>query len=141
MSPERSVVPCRSVPDLSPKRCCFMAWENRSDVMPLPRRIEPEWLDELPAGDRRAMRSRRDLRRVNRWMLQARIMARLMADACGDQPPHTLLELGAGDGTFMLSVARRLARHWRGTKVLLLDRQNIVTDKTRESFSALDWSA
>ena len=30
--------------------------------------VAPEWLDELPPSDRRAIWSRRDLRRVNFWM-------------------------------------------------------------------------
>src|SRR5262249_44322808 len=43
------------------------------------RRVEPEWLDRLPPGDARAVRSRRDLDRINRWMLQPGIMARALA--------------------------------------------------------------
>ena len=31
----------------------------RGEAQALPRRVEPEWLDELPADDARAMRSRR----------------------------------------------------------------------------------
>ena len=34
----------------------------------LPRRVTPEILDELPASDPRARRSRADLRRINRIM-------------------------------------------------------------------------
>ena len=33
--------------------------------MGLQRRIDPEWLDQLPASDPRAVRSRRDLKRIN----------------------------------------------------------------------------
>jgi hypothetical protein len=107
--------------------------------MELARRIEPEWLDELPAEDPRAMRSRRDLKRVNRWMLQSGIMARLLARDYEGPPPRTILELGAGDGTFMLSVVAKLARRWKGMTVTLLDRQDIVTDETRRAFRSLGW--
>ncbi|MGH8744396.1 MAG: class I SAM-dependent methyltransferase, partial [Burkholderiales bacterium] len=53
--------------------------------------------------------------------------------------PHVLLELGAGDGSFMLRLARRLAPRWKNVKVILLDRQNIVSGETRDSFYALKW--
>jgi 2-polyprenyl-3-methyl-5-hydroxy-6-metoxy-1,4-benzoquinol methylase len=105
-----------------------------------PRRVEPEWLDELSANDPRALRSRRDLRRVNAIMLQAPIMMRaLMLHA--QAPPRRILDLGTGDGTFMLKLARRLAKRWPDVTVTLLDRQNIVSAETRARFGALGWSA
>ena len=39
----------------------------------------------------------------------------------------------------MLSVARRLAPRWPGVTVTLLDRRNIVSQETRETFGALGW--
>ena len=107
--------------------------------MNMPRCVEPEWLDELPAHDPRAIRSRRDLQRVNAWMLQRGIMERALVKHCRHDKPRVLLELGAGDGSFMLRLARRLAPHWQNVKVILLDRQNIVSRETREGFSALQW--
>jgi hypothetical protein len=109
--------------------------------MTLPRSVEPEWLDDLPASDRRAIRSRRDLKRVNRFMLQAGIMTRILAEGCRDRRPRAILELGAGDGTFMLTVARRLAPRWPGVSLKLLDRQCIVSDATLKQFHALGWQA
>src|SRR5262249_56574518 len=38
-----------------------------------------------------------------------------------------------------LQVARRLAPRWPNVTVVLLDRQNIVSDATRAAFSALQW--
>lgn len=102
------------------------------------RLLVPELLDELPADDPRARRSRRDLKRINGWMMQSSIMARLL-QFYGPIPPSTILELGCGDGTFMLRVARKLAQHWSGVTVCLLDRQNLVTDETRDGFAALGW--
>jgi hypothetical protein len=104
------------------------------------RRIEPEWLDELPAEDPRAMRSRRDLQRVNSWMLQAGIVERILTRFCGGENPRSLLELGGGDGTFMLRLARRLSPRWPAVSVTLLDRQNIVEDRTRDAFARLGWN-
>jgi hypothetical protein len=108
--------------------------------MTLPRRVEPEWLDELPADDPRAIRSRRDLVRVNAWMRQAAIMARALIKHGAHDRPRTLLDLGAGDGTFMLRIARRLASRWPGVTAILLDRQDIVSRETRDAFAALNWN-
>src|SRR4029450_7172299 len=85
------------------------------------RHVEREWLDDLPPADPRAMRARRDLRRVNSWMLQPLIMARLLT-AYAPSRARTLLDLGAGDGSFMLRVARRLG--WQDVTITLVDRQN-----------------
>ncbi|HEV3397246.1 MAG TPA: methyltransferase domain-containing protein [Xanthobacteraceae bacterium] len=106
----------------------------------LPRKLEPEWLDELPADDPRAMRSRRDLVRLNAWMGQAGIMARALLAHGEPTRPRRLLDLGAGDGSFMLRIARRLARRWPGVTAILLDRQDIVSRETREAFAALAWT-
>jgi hypothetical protein len=109
--------------------------------MSLARRVEPEWLDELPQADPRAVWSRRDLKRINGWMLQARIMTRLLVAAFDGRTPRNLIELGAGDGTFMLALAKRLGPRWRNVKVTLVDRQNIVTERTRRGFGDLGWQA
>jgi hypothetical protein len=106
-----------------------------------PRVVEPEWLDVLSADDPRAVRSRADLRVVNAWMRQAGIMARALLRHWGGAAPVKLIDLGAGDGTFMLRVAQRLAPHWRNVTAVLLDRQNLVTDATLRGFSALNWRA
>jgi SAM-dependent methyltransferase len=103
-----------------------------------PRRVEAEWLDELPPEDRRARASRADLRRVNRWMGQGAILQRLLLDVCKRQPLR-LLELGCGDGHFMLHLARRLARRWPGVELILVDRQDIVDQATRQAFADLGW--
>jgi Methyltransferase domain len=102
------------------------------------RRLEPEWLDELAADEPRAMRSRRDLARLNAFMLQPAIMARSLIRYAG-RKPASILDIGAGDGTFMRRVGRRLAPHWTNVTVILLDRFNIVSEQTRERFDALQW--
>ena len=75
------------------------------------RRIEPELLDTMAVDDPRATASRRDLVRVNAVMFQSVIMARPLR-ANLERKPLRILEIGAGDGRFMLSVARRLAPQW-----------------------------
>jgi SAM-dependent methyltransferase len=105
--------------------------------MAFARAVESEWLDALAADDPRAMRSRRDLRRVNAIMLQARIMARLLRAHCSGKQPARIVELGGGDGTFMLRIARSL--RWRDIDLELVDRQDIVADETRAGFLAVGW--
>jgi Methyltransferase domain len=102
------------------------------------RAVRPEWLDSLPPDDPRAGRSRRDLRRINAWMQQAGIMAGVLVSHCR-QAPRTILDLGAGDGAFMLRVARRLASRWQGLTVILLDRHKIVSAETQRDFDAIGW--
>lgn len=98
--------------------------------------LVPEILDHLAPDDPRALRSRRDLARINLVMRQAAIMAKALS---GFPAPKLLADLGGGDGRFLLSVARRLAKHWPGVKVLILDQQSIVNAQTRSQFAALGW--
>lgn len=105
------------------------------------RTIEPELLDQLPADDIRAVRHRRDLKVINAVILQSGIMAKAITEQWTHNSPRTLLDLGSGDGTFLLSVARRLAARWPGVNVTLLDQRDIVSDATREAFATLGWRA
>ena len=102
--------------------------------------VDPEILDRLPASDPRAIGSRRDLARINALMFQPKITAALLLKHL-PQPPRRMLEIGAGDGTFMLSVARRLARHWPNVELTLLDRMDLVTRECRDGFEKLGWQA
>jgi hypothetical protein len=104
------------------------------------RHLQPEWLDRLPAGDPRAIRSRRDLGRLNAWMMQPGIMSAALLAAGAHARPRMMIELGAGDGTFPLRVAQRLAPHWPDTKVIMVDRVDVVGPATRAAFAALGWT-
>lgn len=106
----------------------------------LQRLVEPELLDRLPADDPRAIRGRRDLKRANLLMLQPAIMARTLLTYAGARP-RVLLDLGSGDGTLMLRVARRLAPEWSNVHAILLDQRNIVSRETLDGFTALGWTA
>jgi hypothetical protein len=103
--------------------------------------IRGEWLDELPADDPRALGSRRDLRRLNAWMGNTRLMAQALHAAFPKRPALLTLELGAGDGAFFLRVARRLGAGWRGAGALLLDRTRSIEPATLEAFARLGWRA
>ncbi len=104
------------------------------------RSVEPELADHIPADDPRAIRFRRDLRRLNAMLMNDRVLARALTRACGDAVPRVVADLGAGDGTLMLSIARRLAPHWRNVTALLVDQQDIVSAATREGFAAFHWN-
>jgi hypothetical protein len=52
----------------------------------------------------------------------------------------SIVELGAGDGTFLLSVARQLRHHWNRVDLQLVDRQSLVSGETIRSYSALSWT-
>ena len=100
--------------------------------MEMVRRVEPEWLDELPPADPRAQRSRRDLKRVNSLMSNAGIVARELRRAL-PQGRRRIAEIGAGDGSFALALAQRLGRLDCGD-FTLLDRQRLVTLETLDEF-------
>ncbi|MEX2496537.1 MAG: methyltransferase domain-containing protein [Woeseia sp.] len=105
----------------------------------LARRVQPELLDELPADDPRAVRSRGDLRRVNRLMGSLHLLRRAL-DKAGPASPRRLIELGAGDGTMMLRLARSRAQQWPKTEVTLLDMQPVVSAGTLSAIRDLGWS-
>jgi len=104
------------------------------------RLVQPEILDDLPEADPRAVASRNDLRRLNRLMLQDRIMANMLTTHL-QSPPRRILEIGAGDGLFMLAVARRLHKAWPSVDLVLLDQQALVTEQCIAQFAALGWNA
>lgn len=107
--------------------------------MSWPRQVQPELLDVLPADDPRAIRARGDLRRVNRLMAALFLMLRALDRSVLPQPPRSIVELGSGDATFMLRLARQRAARWPGVKVTVLDRQAIVDSQTVKSFFKLGW--
>ena len=110
-----------------------------SPPMRFARQVEPEWLDELPAEDPDAIRSRRDLRRLNVWMGNAGTMARLLEGFGAPRRGRRVVELGAGDGTFLLGLARRLTPQWSGTTAVLVDRAMLVSAATRLALATLGW--
>ena len=107
--------------------------------MDMARRVEPEWLDHLPAADPRALRSRRDLRRVNAMMANARIvrgeLARTLRQGIG-----RMAEIGAGDGAFALAFARGV-HAGPPAELVLVDRQPLVTPALVAQFAREGWNA
>ncbi|MGH8180531.1 MAG: methyltransferase [Steroidobacteraceae bacterium] len=54
--------------------------------------------------------------------------------------PLRILELGAGDGTLALRIARRLATSWPVAELTLLDRQPLATEATGTALAHLGWT-
>jgi hypothetical protein len=102
------------------------------------RLVEPEILDTLPPDDPRAIRSRGDLRRVNFFMGNHRIMVRALRENC-PVAPKQIAEIGAGDGNFLLRVAQKSG--WQNVNAILLDRQRAISSETVEAFSKIHWQA
>ena len=109
--------------------------------MNIRRTIELEWLDELLPDDPRAMRSRRDLQRINALMTNSTLVAHELRRVYPGKPPRAIAEVGAGDGTFMLQVAEKMSSHWRAIDVVLLDQHSLVSPATSEKFAAMGWKA
>lgn len=101
--------------------------------------VQPEILDTLPPLDPRAVASRNDLRRINRLMQNRRLMARALEQCGNDFTPKQIVELGAGDGSFLLSVAQTIAPCWPNAQATLLDLQKNVTPQTLAGLTALGW--
>jgi hypothetical protein len=106
------------------------------------RTVAAETLDNLAADDPAALRSRRDLRRVHRAMgTEAMLVDALRDMQATEHAPLRVLELGAGDGSLMLGVARALAPEWPRVHLTLLDRHDLVERATIEGYAALGWTA
>lgn len=104
------------------------------------RTVQPERLDHLEPHDPLARRSRRDLRRVHIAMGSVSILRRMLARVDLGAQPRRIIDLGAGDGTLLLRLARALQPRWTGVELTLLDRQDLVAAQTREAYRQLGWT-
>jgi 2-polyprenyl-3-methyl-5-hydroxy-6-metoxy-1,4-benzoquinol methylase len=108
----------------------------------LPRRVQPEQLDGLAATDPVAERSRRDLQRVHLFMgTRARLARTLRRLLPAPRQSLRVLELGAGDGSLLLGVARELASAWPPVELTLLDRLALVSESTADDYARYGWTA
>jgi hypothetical protein len=105
---------------------------------PVNRVVAPEILDDLPANDARALRSRRDLRRLNQLMRNPRILASALSGNGGTPAVASIAELGAGDG-WVLSQAVRLLPPTKG-RITLVDRQGTPDPETSHIMENCGWN-
>lgn len=73
-------------------------------------------------------------------MGNARIMMGVLASAFRDRSPESVVELGAGDGTLLLRLAKKLGSRWKPSRVVLVDQQRLLSPKTWAAFKALSWN-
>jgi 2-polyprenyl-3-methyl-5-hydroxy-6-metoxy-1,4-benzoquinol methylase len=108
----------------------------------LSRRVQPEILDGMAADDPVAEHSRRDLQLVHRVMRTRSRLAHTLRRLV-PRPARALrvLELGAGDGTLMLGVARELAAVWTKVGLTSLDRVALLDAATVAEYSRYGWTA
>lgn len=108
--------------------------------MGIPSRVVlPETLDTLDPSDPRARRARRDLRRVHVVMRTVSILRRALERLSLAANPCQILELGGGDGSLILRLARSIRPRWTNVALTLLDRHDIVSPQTLSSYNALGW--
>jgi hypothetical protein len=103
------------------------------------RMVEPELLDTLAPDDPRAIRSRADLRRINRLMGTPSLLGNMLDAMLQDSLPTRLVELGAGDGMLLLRLAQRRARQWPKITLGVLDLQPVVSEETLAGYRELGW--
>jgi hypothetical protein len=104
------------------------------------RLVTPELLDELAPEDPRARRSRRDLMRIHWAMRSVSILRKTIAQLGLITAPRRVIELGAGDGTLLLRLARALHPAWPAVDLTLLDRVDLVSEATLTGYHRLGWN-
>lgn len=97
--------------------------------------VVAERLDSLAPDDPSAMGSRRDLNRINGLMGNARCLG----NALGSRRLTSVLEIGAGDGRFMVKLARRIRSKSPGGRLTLLDRQALVIPQCADALRSMGW--
>ncbi|MBA3696351.1 MAG: hypothetical protein H0W85_06250 [Methylotenera sp.] len=113
--------------------------------MTMARTVLPELLDDLHVQDPRAQHSRRDLQLLHRIMgtqtilLDALRKIPLRRSGTPSTPPLQVLEIGAGDGSLMLGVARALQGQLPAVSLTLLDQHNLLEPSTEQSYASAGW--
>ncbi|HLB33403.1 MAG TPA: hypothetical protein VJK54_04125 [Chthoniobacterales bacterium] len=109
--------------------------------------IESELLDHLLSTDPDAITSRNDLQRLNFFMGNATILLQAWNRSFNKitlkEGPLQIIELGAGDGTLLLKLARQLqsqSPHKITADVTFIDRHNVISQETIDAFKELHWS-
>ena len=108
--------------------------------MNMTRLVEPELLDQLPANDPRAIRSRGDLRRINWLMGTTGLLAKALDPLLANRPDAHIIELGAGDGSVLLRVAQARKKRWPPMRLGMLDMQPVVSAHVMERYRAIGWT-
>ncbi|HTI71348.1 MAG TPA: hypothetical protein VMF06_15360 [Candidatus Limnocylindria bacterium] len=106
--------------------------------------VKPERLDELPPNDPLAVGSRTDIRRLNSILGSANVLAlalrQHLPNTIGSSRPLRWVDLGGGDGTLLLQMARQLAPLGFTAHATIVDRHSLISGETRHAFALLKWT-
>ncbi len=69
------------------------------------------------------------------------IIEQMLLKAFPNAAPGKIMEIGAGDGTFMLKLAQKLSARWSNVEVVLVDRLKIISPETVQKLKQLGWHA
>lgn len=103
------------------------------------RSLQAELVDELPPEHPEAIKTRRDLRRINLLMGHIGILARALDSIAPEEHGMRIIEIGAGDGEMFLRVAQRLGDKGNDVDVTFVDLQDLLRNETKAAFSTLGW--
>jgi len=104
------------------------------------RQLQAELLDTLPPSDPGAIGSRRDLRWLNFFMGHVGILTRILRKSFPHKPAHRILDLGGGDGDFLLKLCCALPGDWEGVEVILVDRHKALGPEMVDRFRMKGWT-
>lgn len=90
--------------------------------------------------DPSGLRLRHDLRRLHRALGTATVLRRAIDRLGLGAPPRRVLDLGGGDGSVLLRLARASQPAWRGVELTVLDPGRVVSASTRAAFASVGWS-
>ncbi|MGZ4962121.1 MAG: class I SAM-dependent methyltransferase [Limisphaerales bacterium] len=91
----------------------------------------------MPATDPRAIASRRDLQRLNRWLGHQKFVRRALTETLKTYSKPRLVEIGCGDATFALQVLKQFP----SGEITLVDRQATIAPETLNGFASIGWKA
>ena len=104
------------------------------------RRLTPEILDRLPPDDPAALASRRDLQRLHPLLGQIRLWHHWLRHNFPHRPPASLADLGAGDGSLLMTVLpRSFPKGGHGARIFFVDRQPVVPESTLAHLRRCNW--
>jgi len=104
------------------------------------RRLSPEILDHLPPDDPAARASRRDLQRLHPILGQIGLWTRWFRQNFPHRPPASLADLGAGDGSLLVTVLlRAFPQGGHGARLFFVDRQPVVPESTLAHLRRCNW--
>jgi methyltransferase family protein len=103
------------------------------------RHIDAELLDRLPADEPSAISSRRDLRRLNVIMGHPRMIARILGREQNFRSAYSMVDLGGGDGTFLLALASKFPPRTSTIAATIVDPRSRVADETRRDLKKIGW--